>query len=111
VRRRAIDRRLDQPEFYRFPVVGPKRSQIIYLALEGTKNPSEELSPRANSHSNLEIAMTANNQNQGGQQNQQPGQKPGQGGQQGGGQQKPDQQQQQPGQKPEQGGQQGSPQK
>ena len=44
VRRRAIDRRLDQPEFYRFPVVGPKRSQIIYLALEGTKNPSEELS-------------------------------------------------------------------
>jgi DNA anti-recombination protein RmuC len=36
VRRRAIDRRLDQPEFYRFPVVGAKRSQIIYLALEGT---------------------------------------------------------------------------
>ncbi len=38
------DHMLDQPEFYRFPVVGPKRSQIVYLALEGTKNPSEELS-------------------------------------------------------------------
>jgi hypothetical protein len=35
---------LDQSAFYRFPIVGPKRSLIIYVALEGTKNPSGELS-------------------------------------------------------------------
>ncbi len=56
----------------------------------------------------LEIAMTENKQNQGGQhksgQQQPPGQKPGQGGQQGG--QQKSGQQQQPGQKPGQGGQQ-----
>jgi hypothetical protein len=35
---------LDQPAFYRFPIVGPKRSLIIYVSLEGTKkNPSGEL--------------------------------------------------------------------
>jgi hypothetical protein len=56
-------------------------------------------------HKKLEIAMTENNLNQGGQQTQQANQKPGQGGQQGG-QQKPDQQTQQPNQKPGQGGQQ-----
>jgi hypothetical protein len=59
-------------------------------------------------HKKLEIAMSQNNPNQGGQQNQQGGQG---GGQQGGGQQKPGQQQQQPGQKPGQGGQQGGQQK
>jgi hypothetical protein len=35
---------LDQPAFYRFPVIGSKRSLIVYVALEGTKNPSGELS-------------------------------------------------------------------
>jgi hypothetical protein len=47
-------------------------------------------------HKKLEIPMTENNQNQGGQQDQQPNQKPGQGGQQS----------QQPNEKPGQGGQQ-----
>jgi hypothetical protein len=35
---------LDQPAFYRFPLIGPKRSLIMYVAPEGTKNPRGELS-------------------------------------------------------------------